>query len=68
MPPTTALGPLHVPPACGVPPRLLIKLTGAPELQAVRDPFVPAFGAALSATVTVAASLTHGATAVSVYV
>jgi len=57
-----------VPPAAGAPPSELIKATAAPLLHTVNVPFVPAFGAAFSVTVTVAVAFTQGATPVTVYV
>jgi len=57
-----------VPPAPGAPPRELINVTAAPLLHTVNVPFVPAFGAAFSVTVTVAVAFTHGAVPVTVYV
>ena len=68
MPPTTALGPLQVPPASGVPPNELINPTEALLLHTVSVPFVPAFGAAFSVTVTVAVEFAQGATPATVYV
>jgi hypothetical protein len=65
-PPTTALGPLHAPPACGVPPSDPIKATAASLLQTVNVPFVPAFGAVFSVTVTVAVAFVQGAVPVTV--
>ena len=64
MPPTTALGPLQVPPAWGVPP--VASATAAELLHTVNVASVPALVAAFSVTVTVDASLTHGAVAAKV--
>ena len=66
MPPTTALGPLQVPPASGVPPKLLINPTDALLLHTVSVPLVPAVGAAFSVTVTVAVAFAQGTTPVTV--
>ena len=66
MPPTTALGPVHVPPAFGVPPKDELNATATPLLQTESVPLVPAFGSAFSVTVTVAVEFTQGATPVTV--
>ena len=68
MPPTTGLGPLQAPPACGAPPNCANNEVDASLEQSVSVPFVPAFVAAFSVTVTVADPFTHGATPVTVYV
>ena len=68
MPPTTALGPLHAPPAAGVPPNRAKSEVDAPLLQIVSVPLVPASAAAFSVTVTVAVALVQGAVPVTVYV
>jgi hypothetical protein len=60
MPPFTLLGPLHVPPASGVPPNCAKSETVAPELQSAIEPSVPAFGGALIVTLTVAVSTVQG--------
>ena len=65
-PPTTALGPLHVPPASGVPPSCAKSDTAASLEQSVMAPFVPGSGGVLMATVTVALSEGHGATPLTV--
>ena len=61
MPPTTGLGPLHVPPACGDPPNEAFNATLAPVLHTANVPLEPAFGAAFSVTVTVAVAFVQGA-------
>ena len=62
IPPTTVLGPDHVPPTPGVPPKLFTKAIGALVLHKVMLPLVPATGAVVSVTVTVAVAVTHGNT------
>ena len=61
MPPATALGPLHVPPASGVPPSCANSEEAASEEHSVIAPSVPASGGVLMVTVTVALSSGHGA-------
>ena len=61
MPPVTALGPLQVPLASGVPPSCAKRLAGASDAQSVIDPSVPAVGGVFTVTVTVAVSSGHGA-------
>jgi hypothetical protein len=58
---TTPPGPVHDPPLCGVPPSLVKRSNAGALLHTVNVPFVPAFGAAFTVTVTVAWSFTHGA-------
>ena len=57
MPPTTALGPLHVPPASGVPPSCAKSEVDASEEHSVIVPSVPASGGVLIVTVTVAITI-----------
>ena len=61
MPPATALGPLHVPPASGVPPSCAKSEVAASEEHRVIAPSVPTSGGVLIVTVTVAVSSGHGA-------
>jgi hypothetical protein len=49
-----------------VPPREPIKATAASLLHTVNVPFIPAFGAVFSVTVTVAVAFAHGAVPVTV--
>ncbi len=53
-PSTTALGPLHVPPASGVPLIKLMRSTAAPVVHNVAAPGVPGSGLVTTFTVTVA--------------
>jgi hypothetical protein len=62
MPPTTGEGPLHAPPASGVPPNCAKSDAGASEEQSVIAPDVPGSGGVLMLTVTVALALGQGAT------
>ena len=59
MPPATTLGPLHVPPASGVPPKAANSEAEAPFPQRSSVPSTPASGAACSVTVTVAEAAAH---------
>ena len=68
MPPLTAEGPLHVPPASGVPPSCAKSEAGASLLQSVIVPSVPGSGGVLITTVTVALSSGQGAVPATVYV
>ena len=68
MPPTTALGPFHVPPAWGVPVNPVDKTTDVPSLHTVKVPLVPALAATVSVTVAVAVEFAQGAVPVTVYV
>jgi hypothetical protein len=68
MPPFTLLGPLHVPPASGVPPSCAKSETAAPELQSVMAPSAPALGGVLMVTVTFALASVQGAAPAKVYV
>ena len=54
MPPTTVLGPLQVPPVAGVPPNWSKRLCAAALVQMAKVPLLPAFGAAVMFTVTLA--------------
>ena len=60
MPLATALGPLHVPPASGVPPSCAKSEVAASDEHSVIVPSVPASGGVLMVTVTVALSSGHG--------
>src|SRR5690606_15343133 len=66
-PPATALGPLQVPPAAGVPPRESSRLIATPfaQMSMVRE--VPALTGACSFTVTVAVAFAQGLVPVTVY-
>ncbi|MBZ0254146.1 MAG: hypothetical protein K8I02_12470, partial [Candidatus Methylomirabilis sp.] len=61
IPPTTGLGPLHVPPAAGAPPKESRRLIAAPFAQMLIERLVPALTGFCSATVTVAVALAQGA-------
>ena len=61
MPPATGEGPLHVPPASGLPPSCASRPTAAPLLQSVVLPSVPAVGGLFTATVTVEVAAGQGA-------
>ena len=67
MPPVTVLGPLHMPPASGVPFSAANRFVGAPWSQSVMVLFVPASGLPVSFTVTVALALPQGAMPLTVY-
>ena len=60
-PPTTALGPLHVPPTCGVPPSAAKSDVDGLLMHKVSEPFSPASGGAMEETVTVLLTFKHGA-------
>ncbi len=61
IPPTTALGPVHVPPASGVPPSCAKSDAAASVEQSVIVPSVPGSGGVLIVTLTVEVSSGHGA-------
>ena len=67
-PPSTALGPLHVPPTCGAPPSAAKSEVDGLLMHKVSASSVPAFGGATSVTVTVLLAFTHGAGTTMVYV
>ncbi len=58
-PPVIALGPLHVPPASGLPPKDVKRLLAGLLMQSVSAPSLPASGGACTATVTVLDTFTH---------
>ena len=66
-PSTTALGPLHVPPASGVPLIKLKRSTAAPVVHNVAAPGVPGSGLVTTVTVTVAEVAGQGAVPATVY-
>ncbi len=61
-------GPVHVPPASGVPPKLLKRLTGSSVLHSGKGALVPATGLRCWVTVTTAEALAHGLRPATVYV
>ena len=54
-------GPVHVPPASGVPFNPVVNAVAGLEEHSVRPPSIPASGKTLIVTVTVAVSSGHGA-------
>ena len=56
VPPVTALGPVHVPPASGVPPSSAKRLMGASFAHTVALPGKPASGVLTTLTLTTLAS------------
>ncbi len=66
IPPVIALGPLHVPPASGVPFSAVNRSVAAPWSQTVRVLLPPASGAVVIATTTSACAPTQGAVAFTV--
>ena len=60
IPATTVLGPLHVPPASGVPPSCAKSDDAGAVLHTVSPPFVPASGGGATNTETVAVASGHG--------
>src|SRR5690606_40422468 len=66
-PPATALGPLQVPPAAGVPPKESSRLIATPFAQTSMVREVPALTEASSFTVTVAVAFAQGLVPVTVY-
>lgn len=67
-PPVKDEGPLHVPPAFGVPPKTENKFIADPSEQTETEALVPVLGAVVTETVTVAVALEQGADPVTVYV
>lgn len=55
------LGPVHVPPDAGAPPKIPNKDTAGPLEQTVSAPLLPAFGVGVTVTSTVAVEVTQGA-------
>ncbi len=59
-PPAIALGPLHVPPVSGLPPKAVKRSLVGLLMHNVSEPSLPASGGACTATVTVLDTFTHG--------
>ena len=68
IPPTTALGPVQVPPASGAPVNAAKSEAAGLLTQSVMSPSMPALGGATSVTVTVELTLTQGGGTSIVYV
>ena len=68
MPPATGEGPLHAPPASGLPPRAPTIGVAGLLMQRVSDASAPAPGGACTCTVTVLEALMHGGGTLIVYV